>query len=230
MSMINFSELDLKEESVIRINRVAKVNSRGKRFSFSTLVVIGDGKSYVGIGSGKANEVIVSINKAKENARQNLVKVPVINYTIPHEIIGKHGASRVLLKPAPYGTGIIAGSAVRLIMEQVGINNIYSKVLGSNNAMNVAKAVMNALTSLQDVRVVAKKRGKHLKHFLRFKMAKKQLKITQIKSRIGYSRKAKATLDALGLTKMNKSVIKEANEAIVGMIKKIDYLVKVEEV
>ncbi len=154
MSMINFSELDLKEESVIRINRVAKVNSRGKRFSFSTLVVIGDGKSYV------ANEVIVSINKAKENARQNLVKVPVINYTIPHEIIGKHGASRVLLKPAPYGTGIIAGSAVRLIMEQVGINNIYSKVLGSNNAMNVAKAVMNALTSLQDVRVVAKKRGK----------------------------------------------------------------------
>ena len=101
MSMINFSELDLKEESVIRINRVAKVNSRGKRFSFSTLVVIGDGKSYVGIGSGKANEVIVSINKAKENARQNLVKVPVINYTIPHEIIGKHGASRVLLKPAP---------------------------------------------------------------------------------------------------------------------------------
>ena len=89
-----------------------------------------------------------------------MVKVPVINYTIPHEIIGKHGASRVLLKPAPYGTGIIAGSAVRLIMEQVGINNIYSKVLGSNNSMNVAKAVMNALTSLQDVRVVAKKRGK----------------------------------------------------------------------
>ena len=100
------------------------------------------------------------MNALKEDARQNLVKVPVINYTIPHEIIGKHGASRVLLKPAPYGTGIIAGSAVRLIMEQVGVNNIYSKVLGSNNAMNVAKAVMNALTSLQDVRVVAKKRGK----------------------------------------------------------------------
>ncbi len=129
MSMINYSELDLKEESVIRINRVAKVNSRGKRFSFATLVVIGDGKQYVGIGSGKANEVIVSITKAKEDARQNLVKIPVHNYTIPHEIIGKYGASRVLLKPAPYGTGIIAGSAVRLIMEQVGINNIYSKVL-----------------------------------------------------------------------------------------------------
>ncbi len=95
MSMINYSELDLKEESVIRINRVAKVNSRGKRFSFATLVVIGDGKQYVGIGSGKANEVIVSITKAKEDARQNLVKVPVHNYTIPHEIIGKHGASRV---------------------------------------------------------------------------------------------------------------------------------------
>ena len=160
MSMINYSELDLKEESVIRINRVAKVNSRGKRFSFSTLVVIGDGKAHVGIGAGKANEVIVSITKAKDDAKQNLVKVPVHNYTIPHEIIGKHGASRGLLKPAPFGTGIIAGSAVRLIMEQVGINNIYSKVLGSNNPMNVAKAVMNALSSLQDVRVVAKKRGK----------------------------------------------------------------------
>ena len=158
MSMINYSELDLKEESVIRINRVAKVNSRGKRFSFSSLVVIGDGKQHVGIGAGKANEVIVSITKAKENAKQNLVKIPVQNFTIPHEIIGKHGASKVLLKPAPYGTGIIAGSAVRLIMEQVGINNIYSKVLGSNNAMNVAKAVMNALTSLQDVRTVAKKK------------------------------------------------------------------------
>ena len=101
MSMINYSELDLKEESVIRINRVAKVNSRGKRFSFSTLVVIGDGKAHVGIGAGKANEVIVSITKAKDDAKQNLVKVPVYNYTIPHEIIGKHGASRVLLKPAP---------------------------------------------------------------------------------------------------------------------------------
>ena len=102
----------------------------------------------------------MSITKAKDTAKQNLIKVPVYNYTIPHEIIGKHGASRVLLKPAPPGTGIIAGSAVRLIMEQVGISNIYTKVLGSNNAMNVAKAVMNALLNLQDIRKVAKKRGK----------------------------------------------------------------------
>ena len=160
MSTINHSELDLREESVIRINRVAKVNSRGKRFSFSTLVVIGDGRAHVGIGAGKANEVLVSITKAKDTAKQNLIKVPVYNYTIPHEIIGKHGASRVLLKPAPPGTGIIAGSAVRLIMEQVGISNIYTKVLGSNNAMYVAKAVMNALLNLQDIRKVAKKRGK----------------------------------------------------------------------
>ena len=160
MNTINHSELDLREESVIRINRVAKVNSRGKRFSFSTLVVIGDGRAHVGIGAGKANEVLVSITKAKDTAKQNLIKVPVYNYTIPHEIIGKHGASRVLLKPAPPGTGIIAGSAVRLIMEQVGISNIYTKVLGSNNAMNVAKAVMNALLNLQDIRKVAKKRGK----------------------------------------------------------------------
>ena len=160
MTIINHSELDLREESVIRINRVAKVNSRGKRFSFSTLVVIGDGRTHVGIGAGKANEVLKSITKAKDTAKQNLIKVPVYNYTIPHEIIGKYGASRVLLKPARPGTGIIAGSAVRLIMEQVGISNIYTKVLGSNNPMNVAKAVMNALLNLQDIRKVAKKRGK----------------------------------------------------------------------
>ena len=160
MTIINPSELDLLEESVIKINRTAKVTSRGKRFRFSALVAVGDGKGHIGIGLGKANEVIVCIQKGKEIAKRNLFKIPVINGTIPHKIIGKHGASRVLLKPAPFGTGIIAGSAVRLIMEQVGINNIYSKVLGSNNPMNVAKAVMNALSSLQDVRVVAKKRGK----------------------------------------------------------------------
>ena len=160
MGIINPAELDLREESVVKINRTAKVTSRGKRFRFSALVVVGDGKGHVGVGLGKANEVIAAIQKGKELAKRNIRKALIINGTIPHTIIGKHGSSRILLKPASPGTGIIAGAAVRSVMEQVGINNIYSKVLGSNNSMNVAKAVMNALTSLQDVRVVAKKRGK----------------------------------------------------------------------
>ena len=118
--MINPIELDLQEEVVVKINRVSKVTSRGKRLRFSALVVIGDGKGYVGMGMGKANEVISAISKSKENAKQNLFKAPLINGTIPHKIIGKHCASRVMLKPASPGTGIIAGAAVRAVMEQMG--------------------------------------------------------------------------------------------------------------
>ena len=157
--MINPSELDLMEEVVVRVNRISKVTSRGKRFRFSALVVIGDGKSHVGIGLGKANEVIAAITKSKENAKLNLQRVSVINGTIPHKIIGKYGASRVMLKPASPGTGIIAGAAVRPVMEQVGIQNILTKIIGSNNPLNVVKAVMNALENLQDAVSVATKRG-----------------------------------------------------------------------
>ena len=157
--MINPSELDLMEEVVVRVNRISKVTSRGKRFRFSALVVIGDGKGHVGIGLGKANEVIAAITKSKENAKLNLQRVSVINGTIPHKIIGKYGASRVMLKPASPGTGIIAGAAVRPVMEQVGIQNILTKIIGSNNPLNVVKAVMNALENLQDAVSVATKRG-----------------------------------------------------------------------
>ena len=157
--MINPAELDLMEEVVVRVNRISKVTSRGKRFRFSALVVIGDGKSHVGIGLGKANEVIAAITKSKENAKLNLQRVSVINGTIPHKIIGKYGASRVMLKPASPGTGIIAGAAVRPVMEQVGIQNILTKIIGSNNPLNVVKAVMNALENLQDAVSVATKRG-----------------------------------------------------------------------
>jgi len=157
--MINPAELDLMEEVVVRVNRISKVTSRGKRFRFSALVVIGDGKCHVGIGLGKANEVIAAITKSKENAKLNLQRVSVINGTIPHKIIGKYGASRVMLKPASPGTGIIAGAAVRPVMEQVGIQNILTKIIGSNNPLNVVKAVMNALENLQDAVSVATKRG-----------------------------------------------------------------------
>jgi len=157
--MINPSELDLMEEVVVRVNRISKVTSRGKRFRFSALVVIGDGKGHVGVGRGKANEVIAAITKSKENAKLSLRRVSVINGTIPHKIIGKYGASRVMLKPASPGTGIIAGAAVRPVMEQVGIHNILTKIIGSNNPLNVVKAVMNALENLQDAVSVATKRG-----------------------------------------------------------------------
>ena len=163
MSIINPAELDLKEEAVVRINRVAKVTSRGKRFSFSTIVVVGDGMGHVGVGLGKANEVISSISKAKDKAKRNIFKSTIINGTIPHKIVGRFGASRVLLKPAAPGTGIIAGAPVRAVMEQVGVNNILTKRYGSSNPMNIVRATINALENLQDAVKIANKRGIKIK-------------------------------------------------------------------
>jgi len=163
LSIINPAELDLKEEAVVRINRVAKVTSRGKRFSFSTIVVVGDGMGHVGVGLGKANEVISSISKAKDKAKRNIFKSTIINGTIPHKIVGRYGSSRVLLKPAAPGTGIIAGAPVRAVMEQVGVNNILTKRYGSSNPMNIVRATINALENLQDAVKIANKRGIKIK-------------------------------------------------------------------
>ena len=163
MSIINPAELDLKEEAVVRINRVAKVTSRGKRFSFSTIVVVGDGIGHVGMGLGKANEVISSISKAKDKAKRNIFKSTIINGTIPHKIVGRYGSSRVLLKPAAPGTGIIAGAPVRAVMEQVGVKNILTKRYGSSNPMNIVRAAINALENLQDAVKIANKRGIKIK-------------------------------------------------------------------
>ena len=163
MSIINPAELDLKEEAVVRINRVAKVTSRGKRFSFSTIVVVGEGMGHVGVGLGKANEVISSISKAKDKAKRNIFKSTIINGTIPHKIVGRYGSSRVLLKPAAPGTGIIAGAPVRAEMEQVGVNNILTKRYGSSNPMNIVRAAINALENLQDAVKIANKRGIKIK-------------------------------------------------------------------
>ena len=161
--MINPAELDLKEEAVIRVTRVSKVTSRGRKFRFGALVVVGDGNGHVGIGQGKAGEVMSAINKAKENAKQNINKIPIINGTIPHKIISRFSACKVMLKPAAPGTGIIAGAAVRAIMEQVGIRNILTKRFGSNNPLNLAKATIKGLTDLQDAVSVASKRGIKIK-------------------------------------------------------------------
>ncbi len=156
---INPAELDLKEENLIQINRVAKVVTGGRRFSFNAIVTVGDGHGHVGIGFGKANEVASAINKAKENAKKNLFRTSVINGTIPHEIIAKFGASKVLLKPASPGTGLIASAAIRAVLEQAGYTDVLSKITGSTNALNVVRATAKALMSLKDAIQVARKRG-----------------------------------------------------------------------
>ena len=158
---ISAQGLDLKDQ-VISINRVTKVVKGGKNLSFAALVVIGDESGHVGFGSGKAREVPLAIKKAIESAKKNLIRVPLINNTLPHQLIGKYGAGRVMMKPASEGTGVIAGGAVRAIMQAVGVHDVRTKVLGSTNPHNVVRATFDGLLKMKDPMELARLRGKQV--------------------------------------------------------------------
>jgi len=152
------SGLELKER-LVGIQRVTKVTKGGRTFSFSAIMVVGDEAGVVGHGMGKAKEVVSAITKATEDAKKNLCRIPVVNHTIPHEQNGKFGGARVFIRPASHGTGVIAGGAMRAVIESAGIHDILAKSKGSSNPHNVVKATMNALLQLRDARAVAAQRG-----------------------------------------------------------------------
>ena len=148
------------EDKVVNLNRVAKVVKGGRRFAFSALVVVGNRNGRVGIGTGKAREVPDAIRKATERARQNLVSVPIVDGTLPLEVLGHTGAGRVMLRPAGAGTGVIAGSSIKAVMELAGVHNVITKCIGSNNPHNMMRATFDAIAQLRSIEEVARRRGK----------------------------------------------------------------------
>lgn len=163
---IDPNSIENLQDKVVSLNRVAKVVKGGKNFRFSVLVVVGDGNGYVGLGTGKSLEIPEAIKKAIESAKRNLIKVPIINDTIPHEIVGHFGSGEVIMKPAASGTGIIAGGPIRDIMEVAGIKNIRTKSVGTNNARNMLNAAFDGLSKLRTVEEVAKLRDRTVEQIL----------------------------------------------------------------
>ena len=227
---IDPSQLDIKD-TVVSINRVTKVVKGGKNLSFSALVVVGDGHGVVGFGVGKAKEVPSAIKKGIESAKKGLIRVPLSGTTIPHAVVGKFGSGSVLLKPAPDGTGIIAGGAVRAVVEAAGLHNVLTKSLGSANPHNVVRATFNGLECLKEPAAVARLRGKDLEEMTAKKlttktrrhearrdrayMAKraakksadtKRVKVTLVKSTIGFDKRQAAVVESMGLRRINHTV------------------------
>ena len=160
------NEVQELKEKVVAINRVAKVVKVGRTFRFSAVVVVGDGNGHIGVGNGKAAEVPDAIKKAIDEAKKNLVEVPIVGTTVPHEYLGKFGSATVLLKPGAEGTGLIAGGSVRPVLELAGYRDIKTKVIGTNNPRNVVYATLNALQNMNTIEQVAKKRGKKVEEIL----------------------------------------------------------------
>ncbi len=241
-------------ERVVTINRVAKVVQGGRRFSFTALVVVGDGNGMVGVGYGKAKEVPAAIAKGVEAAKKAFFRVPRIAGTIPHTVQGEESAGVVLLKPASPGTGVIAGGPVRAVLECAGIHDVLSRSLGSSNPINVVHATVTALKSLNRPEEIAARRGLPIEHVapaamlraraaapprrrpgrgreqLRRDKTMAELKVTQIKSKIGGKKDQRDSLRSLGLHRIGDVVVKQDRPEIRGMIKAVRHLVTVEEV
>ena len=222
---IDPTQVDLKD-TVVSINRVTKVVKGGKNLSFSALVVVGDGHGVVGFGVGKAKEVPSAIKKGIEAAKKRLIRVPLQGTTVPHPIVGKFGAGSVMLKPAPEGTGIIAGAAVRAVVEAAGVTNILTKSLGSANPHNVVRATFTGLSELKDPVLVARLRGKDLDEMAD---QKKTLKVTLVKSTIGFNRNQGAVVQSLGLRRIRHTVTVADTPETRGMLHKVRHLVTVDQ-
>ena len=226
-------------ERVVAINRVAKVVKGGRRFSFTALVIVGDGDGMVGVGYGKAKEVPAAIAKGVEEAKKNFFRVPRSQGTIPHPVQGEKAAGVVMLRPAAPGTGVIAGGPVRAVLECAGIHDVLSKSLGSSNQINIVHATVEALRSLEEPEAVAARRGLPVEDVAPAALLQgprggepvmARLKVQQQRSTIGCKKNQRDTLRTLGLKRIGDVVVKEDRPEIRGMLQTVRHLVVVEEV
>ena len=227
----NYNDADLKDR-LVAINRVTKVTKGGRTFTFAAIVVVGDGKGVIGYGLGKAGEVTAAIAKGVEAAKKNLVKVPVLKGTIPHEVEARFGGAQVFMRPAAAGTGLVAGGAMRAVLDSVGVKDILAKSKGSSNPHNLVKATIEGLSQLRDAYTIAGVRGISMdKVFNGYRRINTMatIKVQQIKSKIGAPKDQKATLVALGLRKISQVVEVEDTPSNRGMIRKVHHLVTVVE-
>ena len=220
-------------EKMIAVNRVTKVVKGGRILAFAALTVVGDGDGSIGMGTGKSREVPQSVSKAMERARHTMKRVPLKNGTLHHAVEGRHGASRVIMMPAPEGSGVIAGGPMRAVCDAVGIRNVVAKAYGSTNPYNLVRATLNALDNLRSPAEIAAKRGNSVEALLGQSgdldmSEKKTIKVTLVKSPIGTNADHRATVLGLGLKKIRQTRELEDTPAVRGMINKIAYLVRVE--
>ena len=215
----NNQQQDALEEKLVQVNRVAKVVKGGRIFGFTALTVVGDGNGRVGFGRGKAKEVPIAIQKAMENARRSMVEVELNNTTIWYPVKAKHGSANVYMQPASEGTGIIAGGAMRAVLELAGVQNVLAKCYGSTNPVNVVRATINALSAMESPETVASRRG----------IKAKTINIKLIKSGIGRMKRHKLCIKGLGFKKLNQTVTVIDTPSNRGLINKISDMIEIQE-